>query len=138
MIVLDTNVVSEAMRPRPNPGVMQWLDDQVADSVFLSSVTLAELRFGIGVLSGGRRKNQLKTVLSGLLDLFDERVLAFDVEAADRYAAIAVKAREAGRGLSTPDGYIAAIADSRGMSVATRDTSPFEAAGVAVINPWQT
>lgn len=138
MIVLDTNVVSEAMRPRPNPGVMQWLDDQVADSVFLSSVTLAELRFGIGVLSGGRRKNQLKTVLSGLLDLFDERVLAFDVEAADRYAAIAVKAREAGRGLSTPDGYIAAIADSRGMSVATRDTSPFEAAGVPVINPWQT
>lgn len=138
MILLDTNVVSEAMRPRPNPNVMQWLNDQVADSVFLSSVTLAELRFGIGVLPGGRRKNQLKTVLSGLLDLFDERILAFDVQAADRYAAIAVKAREAGRGLSTPDGYIAAIADSRGMSVATRDISPFEAAGVPVINPWQT
>lgn len=138
MILLDTNVVSEAMRPRPNPGVMQWLNDQVADSVFLSSVTLAELRFGIGVLPGGRRKNQLKTVLSGLLDLFDERILAFDVEAADRYAAIAVKARQAGRGLSTPDGYIAAIADLRGMSVATRDTSPFEAAGVPVINPWET
>ncbi|RFF27312.1 MULTISPECIES: type II toxin-antitoxin system VapC family toxin [unclassified Wenzhouxiangella] len=138
MILLDTNVVSEAMRPRPNPGVMQWLNDQVADSVFLSSVTLAELRFGIGVLPGGRRKNQLKTVLSGLLDLFDERVLAFDVEAADRYADIAVRARVAGRGLSTPDGYIAAIADSRGMSVATRDTSPFEAAGVPVINPWKT
>lgn len=137
MILLDTNVVSEAMRPRPNPDVMQWLNDQVADSVFLSSVTLAELRFGIGVLSGGRRKNQLKRVLNGLLDLFNERILAFDVEAANRYADIAIKARVAGRGLPTPDGYIAAIADSRGMSVATRDTSPFEAAGVSVINPWQ-
>lgn len=138
MILLDTNVISESMRPRPNSGVMQWLNDQVADSVFLSSVTLAELRFGIGVLPGGRRKNQLKTVLSGLLDLFEERILAFDVEAADRYADIAVKARAAGRGLPTPYGYIAAIAESRGMSVATRDTSPFEAAGVPVINPWQT
>jgi predicted nucleic acid-binding protein len=137
MIVLDTNVVSEAMKPEPHPAVRAWLNEQMAETLYLSSVTLAELLFGIGAIPAGRRKNLLAETLDGLLDLFGERVLAFDTEAARRYAELAVKARTAGKGFPTPDGYIAAIAAARGFLVATRDTGPFEAAGLNVINPWK-
>jgi predicted nucleic acid-binding protein len=137
MIVLDTNVVSEAMKPEPNPAVRAWLNEQVAETIFLSSVTLAELMFCIGALPECRRKDRLEQALDGLLDLFGPRVLMFDIEAARQYAELAVKARAAGRGFPTPDGYIAAIAASKGFIVATRDTSPFEAAGLTIINPWE-
>lgn len=137
MIVLDTNVVSEAMKPSADTAVMAWLNDQVAQTLYLSSVSLAELLFGIGVLPAGRRKDALSTLLEGLLELFDERVLPFDVEAARSYSRLAVTAREAGKGFPMPDGYIAAIAATRGFAVATRDAGPFEAAGVPVINPWE-
>ncbi|MBP0639341.1 type II toxin-antitoxin system VapC family toxin [Cupriavidus sp. AcVe19-6a] len=136
MIVLDTNVVSEAMRPEPNRAVLSWLNEQVAETLYLSSVTLAELLFGIGSLPDGKRKKGLGEALEGLLELFDDRVLSFDTDAARHYAELAVKARAAGKGFPTPDGYIGAIAASRKFVVATRDTSPFEAAGIAVINPW--
>lgn len=137
MIVLDTNVISEAMKPEPHPAVRAWLDEQAAETLYLSSVTLAELLFGIGAMPGGRRKNALAETLDGLLKLFGERVLAFDVQAAWHYADLAVRARAAGKGFPTPDGYIAAIATAHGFIVATRDTSPFEAAGLSVINPWE-
>ena len=136
MIVLDTNVVSEAMKPQPHPAVKTWLDQQVAQTLYLSSITLAELWFGIGALPAGRRKDALGQTLEGLLPLFEGRILAFDTEAARHYAERAMQARAAGHGLPTPDGYIAAIAAARGFSVATRDMAPFQAAGVAVINPW--
>ena len=136
MIILDTNVVSEAMRPEPNPGVRAWLNRQVAETLYLSSITLAELLFGIRTLPAGRRKDMLDQTLGGLLELFGDRVLPFDTEAARRYADLAVAARSSGRGFPTPDGYIAAIAASRGFIVASRDTSPYEAVGVAVIDPW--
>lgn len=136
MIVLDTNVVSEAMRPEPNPVVRAWLNEQVAETLYLSSVTLAELLFGIGALPDGKRKKGLGEALDGLLELFGDRVLTFDTEAARHYVELAVKARAAGKGFPTPDGYIGAIAASKGFIVATRDTSPFEAAGLPVINPW--
>lgn len=136
MIVLDTNVVSEAMKPEPHPAVLAWLNDQVAATLYLSSVTLAELLFGIGALPAGRRKDMLAQTLDGLVGLFRDRVLPFDVDAARHYAGLAVTARSAGRGFPTPDGYIAAIAVSRGFIVASRDTAPYEAAGVTVINPW--
>jgi hypothetical protein len=137
MIVLDTNVVSEAMKPSAEPAVSAWLNEQVAETLYLSSVTLAELLFGIGALPVGRRKDALAGTLDGLLELFGSRVLPFDTEAARCYAQLATKARAAGKGFPTPDGYIAAIAVAHGFAVATRDTSPFEAAGVAVINPWE-
>lgn len=138
MILLDTNVVSEAMKPGPNPAVRAWLDEQAAETLYLSSVTLAELLFGIGTLPAGRRKDALARTLEGLLELFGGRVLAFDTDAARHYAELAVAARAAGKGFSTPDGYIAAIAAAHGFSVATRDVAPFRAAGVKVINPWET
>jgi predicted nucleic acid-binding protein len=137
MIVLDTNVVSEAMKPEPHPSVRAWLNDQAAETLYLSSVTLAELLFGIAALPAGKRKDMLAQALDGLLALFRDRVLPFDTEAARHYAELAVTAKAGGRGFPTPDGYIAAIAASRDFIVASRDTAPHEAAGVPIINPWE-
>jgi predicted nucleic acid-binding protein len=137
MIILDTNVISEAMRPSANPVVMQWLDRQAAETLCISSVSLAELLFGIGVLTQGKRKAALQTALEGLMKLFTERVLPFDGAAAQCYADQAISARRAGQGFPLPDGYIAAIAAANGFAVATRDTAPFRAAGLNVIDPWE-
>jgi len=137
MIVLDTNVVSEAMKPEPHPAVRAWLNAQAVQTLYLSSVTLAELLFGIAALPTGKRQDLLAKALDGVLALFGDRVLSFDTEAARRYAELAVMARASGRGFPTPDGYIAAIAASRGFIVASRDTAPFQAAGVRIINPWK-
>lgn len=136
MILLDTNVISEAMKPQPNPAVLAWLNAQVTETLYLSSITLAELLFGIGTLPAGRRKTALTHVLNGLLELFSDRMLTFNAEAARHYADLAVIARAAGQGFPTPDGYIAAIAKAHGFAVATRDLAPFQAAGLTVINPW--
>ena len=138
MIVLDTNVVSAAMKPEPALAVRDWLDEQAAETLYLSSVTVAELLFGIGALPDGRRKQGLAAILDQLLRLFDGRILPFDTEAARRYANLAVAARNAGKGFPTPDGYIAAIAAAHGFTVATRDVSAFHAAGIPVIDPWAT
>ena len=137
MIVLDANVVSEAMKPEPHPAVHAWLNDQAAETLYLSSVTLAELLFGIGALPTGKRKEMLAQTLDGLMGLFRDRVLPFDTDAARHYAELAVTAKASGRGFPTPDGYIAAIASSRGFIVASRDTAPYDAAGVSAINPWK-
>lgn len=138
MIVLDTNVVSEAMKPEPDPAVRAWLNEQSAETLYLSSVTLAELLFGIAALPNGKRKDLLSETLDGLMQLFKERVLPFDTGAARKYADLAVTARTAGRGFPVPDGYIAAIAASQGYQVASRDMAPFEAANVDAINPWES
>jgi predicted nucleic acid-binding protein len=136
MILLDTNVVSEAMKPEPHPSVRVWFDAQAADTLFLSSITIAELMFGIGALPKGKRKDRLAAALDGVLELFADRILSFDTEAARRYAGLAVQARAAGKGFPTPDGYIAAITAAHGFAVASRDTSAFMAAGLSVIDPW--
>ena len=140
MILLDTNVVSEAMKPEPDSAVHNWLDEQTAETLYLSSVTIAELMFGIGALPKGKRKDKRKdkltAALAGVLELFADRTLPFDTSAARRYADLALKARAAGKGFPTPDGYIAAIAASHDFAVAARDTSAFTAAGLAVIDPW--
>lgn len=138
MILLDTNVVSEAMKPEPAAAVRAWLDAQAAETLYLSSVTIAELRFGIGALPNGRRKDKLTAALDGVLELFADRIVPFDTRAARRYAELAVRARAAGGGFPTPDGYIAAIAAAHDFAVASRDTSAFAAAGLTVIDPWAT
>jgi predicted nucleic acid-binding protein len=124
------------MKPQPHPAVRAWLNEQAAETLYLSSVTLAELLYGIAALPAGKRKNLLKRTLDGLMALFGQRVLPFDMEAAHHYAELAVATRAAGRGFPTPDGYIAATAASRGFAVASRDSSPFEAVGLQTINPW--
>ena len=136
MILLDTNVVSEAVKPESHPSVRAWLDAQSAETLFLPSITVAELLFGIGALPDGRRKDMLAARIDSLLDEFAGRILPFDTSAARRYADLAVKARAAGKGFPAPDGYIAAIAAAHGFAVASRDTSAFNAAGLTVIDPW--
>lgn len=103
MIVLDTDVVSEAMKPDPNPAVRAWLNDQAAETLYLSSVTLAELLFGIAARPTGKRKDMPTLTLDGLMGLFRDRVLPFDADAARRYAEQAVTARTGGRGFPTPE-----------------------------------
>ena len=136
MILLDTNVVSEAMKPEPDLAVRKWLDEQSAETLYLSSITIAELMFGIGALPKGKRKDKLTAALDGVLEMFADRILPFDTGAARCYADLAVKSRAAGKGFPTPDGYIAAIAASHEFAVASRDTSAFMAAGLIVIDPW--
>lgn len=136
MILLDTNMISEAMKPGPDPAVRDWLDAQAAETLYLSSITVAKLMFGIGALPKGRRKDSLAAAFHEVLALFAGRILSFDTDAARCYGDLAVRARAAGKGFPTPDGYIAAIAAARSFAVASRDTSAFAAAGLMVINPW--
>jgi len=138
MIVLDTNVVSEAMKPNPNPAVRAWLNEQSAETLYLTSVSLAELLFGIAALPDGKRKDMLAKALDGLMELFRGRVLSFNTDAARKYADLAVMAKIAGRGFPVPDGYIAAVAAAQGYRVASRDMAPFEAANMDVVNPWES
>lgn len=137
MILLDTNVVSEMMRPQPSAAVRAWLDAQAPETLYLASLSLAELCFGVAALPEGRRRDKLSAMVDGIESLFRGRVLVFDAAAARRFATLAAAARATGLGFPRPDGYIAAIAAEYRYSVATRDTGPFEAAGISVINPWR-
>ena len=137
MIVLATNVASEAMKPDPHPADRAWLNVQVALTLFLPSVALAGLMFGIATLPAGKRKDMPSETFDGLLGLFRDRVLPFDTDAASWCAEMAVKARTDDQGFPTPDGYIAATAASPGFIVASRGTPPFLTAEVSIINPLQ-
>ncbi|GAB6845919.1 hypothetical protein HNR00_003013 [Methylorubrum rhodinum] len=138
MIVLDTNVISEAWKAAPDASVVAWLDAQVIDTLYLSAVTVAELRLGVATMPSGKRQRIFQERLDGeVLPAFTDRVLPFDLEASRVYAEFMARAKAAGRAIGRADGYIAATAALRGFSVATRDTSPFLAAGVPVIDPWQ-
>ena len=138
MILLDTNVVSEPLRHAPEGRVIDWIDAQSLETLFLSAITVAELRAGVAMLPAGKRRASLQQSLEKrVLPLFAGRVLPFDQTCTPAYAELMAKARSAGLAIATADGYIAAIAAASGLTVATRDTGPFEAAGVAVINPWK-
>lgn len=138
MIILDTNVVSEPMKPNGSASVQAWLDRQAAETLYLTATSLSELLVGIEILPESKRKEGLNAALGELLaDLFRARILAFDQRAAMAYAPLVNRARSAGRIISVADAQIAAIASVHGYSVATRDTAPFVAAGVPVINPWE-
>ena len=137
MFVLDTNVVSELMRERPNGKVLGWMDNQLTDNLFVTSVTEAEIRTGIAILPEGERKLGLAAAAERLFGVFfAERILPFDSDAAQAYAMLAVERRTAGRPISQFDCQIAAIAHSQGASVVTRDVEDFEGCGLDVINPW--
>ena len=138
MILLDTNVISEPLRKAPEARVVQWIDEQPLETLYLSAITVAELRYGVASLPTGKRRNGLHDSLeTRVLPLFAGRVLAFDLAASQIYADLMSKTRAAGFTISAADGYIAATAASSGMTVATRDTAAFDAAGVPVVNPWR-
>lgn len=137
MILLDTNIISEPLKTAGNTNVLAWIDAQIIETLYLSTISLAELRFGIAALPEGKRRDTLHFSLEQrVLPLFAGRILPFDEPASQSYATLRSHARAAGLAISPADGYIAAIAATHGFTVATRDTSPFDAAGLAVINPW--
>jgi len=137
MILLDTNVVSEPLKLSGDPSVLTWLDAQIIETLYLSTISLAELRFGIAALAPGKRRDTLQASLEQrILPLFVGRILSFDAATAEAYAVLRAHARAHGDAIAPADGYIAATAISHGLMVATRDTAPFKAAGLKVINPW--
>lgn len=137
MIILDTNVISEPLRPVPDPAVLGWLDRQAIETLFLTAVTIAEMRHGIAELPAGRRRKVLASRLDAeVLPLFAGRILDFDLPVADAYGELRGRARRAGKAVGPLDGMIAAIALVHGFTVATRDIAPFLAAGVRVIDPF--
>lgn len=137
MILLDTNVISEPLRAKADAGVLAWIDAQPIETLYLCAITLAELRFGVAVLPAGKRRETLHDSLERrVLPLFTGRILSFDATASQAYADIMARARAAGLAIGTADGYIAATAAAHGMLVATRDTAPYETAGVSVVDPW--
>jgi toxin FitB len=138
MILIDTNVISEMWRAEPNPQVLTWLDAQAVETLFLSTITVAELRFGLAAMPDGKRRASFQSRLeTDVLPTFEGRVLPFDLDASKAYGDLMARARETGRAIGTADGYIAATAHARGLAMASRDTSPFEAAGLKTINPWE-
>ena len=137
MILLDTNVISEAMRPVPDQLVLAWLDAVTGDEVYTTAICEAELLYGIALLPEGRRRAELEQVAARLFaDRLRGRVLAFDQAAAPHFAAIASSRRATGTPISIQDAQIAAIARAAGATIATRNTADFLGTGVAVVNPW--
>jgi predicted nucleic acid-binding protein len=137
MIIVDTNVVSEAISAQPDPAVIHWLDRQYQFDLYLTATSLAEMLLGIYILPEGRRKWALHKDVTNTVDqVFGPRVLSFDSLAAQAYARIVSHGRSIGRVIKEADGQIAAVASVHGFAIATRDTKPFLAAGLQVINPW--
>ena len=136
MIVLDTNVLSELMRPTASPQVRAWLNAQAPSTLYVTAITVAELRYGLDVLPAGRRRADLLARAEASLALFGDRLLPFTPTAGVHYGRLMARTRAAGLAVAMPDGLIAAIAAEHGFAVATRDVSPFAAAGLRVIDPW--
>ena len=138
MILIDTNVISELWKLAPDPRVLAWIDAQAIETLYLSAVTVAELRFGLTTMPIGKRRTiYLDRLERDVVPAFNGRVLPFDLAASQAYADLMAQARAAGKAIGKADGYIAATAAARGLMVATRDTSPFEAAGLNIVNPWE-
>jgi predicted nucleic acid-binding protein len=138
MIVLDTNVLSEAMSLSPNPSVYRWLSQQAKDEVYTTAISMAEILQGIELLPAGKRRAGLLAAAQLMFTtLLTGRVLPFDEAAAQAFAPIAVDRRKRGKPISLFDAQIASIAKARNAALATRDTRDFEGCGVRLVDPWQ-
>ena len=137
MIILDTNVVSEAMRPRPDPKVLAWLDEQPARALYLTAVTAGELRYGVARLPAGKRRDRLVAMIGQIFDaLFKSRVLPYDLAASAEYGALVAAREQAGLPISTADAQIASIARCNQAALATRNLDDFAQLGLELINPF--
>jgi toxin FitB len=138
MILLDTNVISELWKVQPDHNVLAWIDAQAIETFYLSVITVAELRFGLASMPEGKRRTIYQERLErDVLPAFTGRVLTFDLDTSQAYAALMARAKAEGKAVSKEDGYIAATATVRALIVATRDVTPFQAVGLKVINPWR-
>ncbi len=136
IVVLDTNVISELMRPIPDRRVQDWVREVSPALVYTTAVTLAEIRFGIGRLPAGRRRTLLSEGADDVFDTFADRVLPFDTAAASQYGGIVVEREQAGAPISGFDAQIAAICRCRRATLATRNTDDFSRLDLELINPW--
>ena len=139
MIILDTNIVSEVMRPRPDQSVLDWLNRQSAHNLYLSVISVAEIEYGLRCLPTGKRRAQLTGSFERfLVRAFSGRVLAFEQDAAHLYGDIMSERKAMGRPMSMPDGEIAATARAKGFALATRNLDDFVDCGLELINPFTT
>lgn len=136
MIILDTNVLSEFIKPRSEPHVLAWLDAQLPADLAVTAITEAEMRAGAAVLEDGKRKQHLGELIDAALAPFRSTILPFDSESARTFSAIVAARRQAGRRIRTMDAQIAAIAAVYGASLATRDVADFSGIGLDLIDPW--
>jgi toxin FitB len=138
VILLDTNVLSELIRPEPDEGVTKWLDSLEAAAVATTAITAAELLYGAARLPAGQRRERLSEAICGLLeDDLEGRVEPFDAAAATHYASLVSDRDKAGRPISMADAQIAAICRSLGATLATRNTGDFQGTGIDLLDPWQ-
>ena len=137
MTILDTNVVSEIMRPVPAPVVLRWISEQNSEELHVTAITMAEILYGIELLPRGKRQEILRAGAERLFQVvFTDRILTFDARAAREFSVIASSRRKQGRPMWEFDAQIAAIARAHGTALATRDTDDFEGCGLRLINPW--
>ena len=136
MIVLDTNVLSETLRPSPDPSVLAWLDATGSDTS-TTAVTVGEILVGVSLLPAGRRRSELSAAIEALVGAFTARVLAYDAGAAREYALVRSERRAAGHPISVEDAMIAAICRSNGAALATRNTKDFAGLSIPLIDPWE-
>ena len=136
MILLDTNVVSEPLKPSPEPAVVKWLNAQASEELYLPTIVAAELYYGWSILPDGRRKRVSGDLIDRVVSQFEDRVVPFDLAAAVEYGLLMATARAAGAALPILDGQIAAIARAQGAALATRNVRHFEQAGIRLLNPW--
>lgn len=138
MIVLDTNVISELMRPRPAPAVVAWVAARPRSTLYTTSITRAEILYGIAAMPAGRRRDAFAAVVAAIFaEEFSGRVLPFDGAAAEHYARIVATRRAAGAPIEALDALIAATAAAAGFAVATRDVGGFRNCGIEVLDPWR-
>ena len=138
MILLDTSVVSEGWKPKPNPQVVAWLNAQPADSVYVCIPVFAELRFGVELLDPGPRKDRLQAWVDRLeTEVYQGQILTLDLLAAHEFGRLAARLQKSGRRMDPMDAMIAAIASAHGMTLATRDTQDFADLGLDLINPFE-
>jgi len=137
LILLDTNVISALMQREPDAAVVQWLDSQPPESIWTTSITVFEIRFGLELLASGRRRTALEQAFNDMLEAdFENRVVAFDEAAAQAAGEIAAQRRRTGRSVEIRDVQIAGIAAARKAAVATRNVRHFAGLGVELIDPW--
>ncbi len=137
MIILDTNVVSEPLKPQPDPKVLAWLDAQEPETLYFTAINLAELATGIALLPAGRKRTSLQQALDQrMMPLFEGRILHFDAKAAQAFATLSAKLQSIGSMMSFADCAIAAIAVANGFALATRNMRDFKNTGLELIDPW--
>lgn len=136
MILLDSNVISELVKPRPDPRVVNWTRRSAA-ALAVPTIAVAEMAFGIEKLVEGRRRDELLAALRRLVTEFADRLFDFNVNAAWAYGRILAQARRVGRPMALPDALIAAIAQANGCALATRNVKDFTSTGLELVNPWQ-